>query len=299
MENEEPVTSETLPNANTSTNGETPYISEVPPIEKTPSSHRYDYNLKVGQSDRNGKKIEYIYACVPGVYCIYHIDKYDIQIIAEDEGSMTKDAEVNKLLLTVGDYFANDYKVRTKYISYMAYAVKTFYDDNKKNARQALTLTHENILRYLERKAEFAYLTGAFLMVLISLLTYFVVYKVGDLSDLGHIIFCAISFSAIGGLLSVSTSSGNIKVDVQNPFRTKVFYGATRIMIAIISGVIAYFLVDSKILFAFIKDTNNIHAFYVVFFLAGFSEKLIPNIMLDFDKTKSSTNTKPDTNNNS
>jgi len=281
-----------IPSVNTFTNEDLTDKPKTPPV-----TYKHNYDLEVGKKDCNGYLIEEIYACEKGKYCIYHTPKYSIQIIAENEALMSGNVKMNKFFMMVSDYFSSDLDLRKKYLSNMAYAVKTFYDGNPDSACDALNLTHNYILRYLKRKAAIAYLMGAFGMVLIVLITHFTLYRMDTLDVMGNILFCAATFSSLGGLLSVSTSSGKIKIDVQNNFYIKAFYGSTRIIIAIISGVITYFLINSKLLFAFIETSNNIHAFYVAFFIAGFCEKLIPNMMLDFDRKESSRSIKPDSSN--
>lgn len=151
-------------------------------------------------------------------------------------------------------------------------------------AISSLEATYNNITRALKRKAEAAYVGGAILLVLIAPLVYLATYKIGDLSDLGHILFCAVVFSATGGFLSVALNVKNLDVDVQNPYWTIMLYGAQRIFLAMICGVFIYFLITSKILLAFFQDLSNINLYYVAFFLCGFSERLVPNLMLNFEE---------------
>ena len=263
-------------------------ISSVNSIDQP--DYKYDYNLKVGENDKNGNKIEYIYERVPGKYFIYHIGNFDLQFVAEDEAVISKDSKFNKLWLQIADYLANDSTLRRPYIAHLAYAIKNLHDGSPDSAYQSLTSTYDSMKRELKRRAIVPYLSGAFALVLISLIAYFAVYKWGNLNELGHTIFCAVVFSGLGGFLSIAISLRNINVDVQDGLWTKAVYGFIRIVIAMISGVAVYYLIESNIALTFIKDLNNINAFYAVFFIAGFVEKLVSNLMLDFEgKTKSKT----------
>lgn len=58
-----------------------------------------------------------------------------------------------------------------------------------------------------------------------------------------------------------------------------MLYGALRIVISIISGVIIYFLIQTRILLAFLKDASDVNGLIIVSVVAGFSEKLVPNLM--------------------
>jgi hypothetical protein len=257
-------------------------ILETPQNSRNQPHYKYNYNLKVGDNDRNGEKIEYIYECVPGKYFIYHTGYFDLQFVAEDETLISNNAEFNRIWFQIADYLANDYSLRQPFIAHLAYAIKNLHDGNSDTACNSLVSTYDSMTRRLRRRAVLPYLTGAFALVLASLISYFLVYLYGNLNDFGYMIFNAITFSAMGGFLSVAISLRNINVDVQDNFWTKAVYGFVRIIIAMISGVIIYFLIEGKVAFAFLKDIQNLNAYYIAFFVAGFSEKLISNLIFDF-----------------
>lgn len=260
---------------------------EVLEIPQNNRPWKYDYTLKVGDNDINDNKIEYIYEKVPGKYFIYHIGDFDLQFVAEDETIISKDSKFNRLWLQIADYLSNDKSLRKPYITHLAYAIKNLHDGSPDSAYDALTSTYDGMTRQLKRRAVLPYLFGASTLVLISLITYFAVYKYGDLNVLGHIIFCAVVFSGLGGFLSIAISLRNLNVDVQDGFYTKAVFGFIRIAIAMISGVAVYYLIESNIALTFIKELKNINAFYAAFFIAGFIEKLVSNLMLGFeDKAK-------------
>ena len=273
---------------NDSRNEETPETSQH---SRNQPHYKYNYNLKVGELDRNGEKIGYIYECVPGKYFIYHTGYFDLQFVAEDETLISNNPEFNRIWFQIADYLANDYSLRQPFIAHLAYAIKNLHDGNPDTACSSLVSTYDSMTHRLRRRAVLPYLTGAFALVLTSLISYFLVYLYGNLSDFGHLIFSAIVLSALGGFLSVGISLRNINVEVQDSFWIKAVYGFVRIMIAMISGVIIYFLIEGKVAFAFLKDTQNLNAYYIAFFVSGFSEKLISNLMFDFGNKGNSQNT--------
>ena len=85
----------------------------------------------------------------------------------------------------------------------------------------------------------------------------------------------------MGVFLSTVIGVKNIKVDLQNTLGIKTVFGGLRIAIAIVSGIVIYFLIQANILLGFIKDTSNPSLLYVAFFLSGFSERLIYNLMIE------------------
>jgi hypothetical protein len=262
---------------------------EMPPEENkahdnhNPDDSTFNYHSKVGDPDPIGRKIEAIYYSADKRYFIYHIDDYSLQIVAEDATLLSKDLKVNEIYGRILDYLASNPEMKRKYVKSIAFAVKTLYDGNSDVAVNSLEATYNNITRSLRRKAEAAYMGGALILVLTAPIVYLITYKIGTLNNLGHIIFCAAVFSALGGFLSVALNVKKLDVDVQNPLGTIMIYGAQRIFLAMISGVFIYFLIASKIFLAFFEDLQNINVYYVAFFLCGFSERLVPNLMLNFE----------------
>ena len=87
----------------------------------------------------------------------------------------------------------------------------------------------------------------------------------------------------MGGFLSVAIGAAGIKLDLQDKLIVNVLYGAFRILIAMISGIMMVFFIEEKILLSFLKDASDIYGFIIASFLAGFSEKLVPNLMNRLD----------------
>lgn len=276
-------------------------IKLPPKIESQPEENKnqddsanfdfsFNFHSKPGDKDPLGREIIEVYFSSDGKYFIYHIGDYSLQIVAVDGTPISKNAKANGIYMRILDYLASNSELKKKYTRSLAFAVKTFYDGDIDVAIHSLESTLENITRSLKRKAESAYIGGALILVLIAPIAYFITYRVGlvyqaeGLNALGQMIFCAVVFSALGGFLSVTLNVRNLDVDVQNSFRTIMFYGAQRIIIAMISGIFIYFLIASKIFLAFFEDIQNNNIYYVAFFLCGFSERLVPNLMLNFEE---------------
>ncbi len=230
----------------------------------------FNFHSQTGDTDPLGRRIDEIYFTSDNKYFIYHTSNFRLKIIAKDGTLMSRNLKVNQIYVQIMEYLSTDPALRKKYNRTVAFAVKTLYEGDLDVAVQSLESTYNNIIRSLQRKAETAYLGGAFLLVLIALISYFVTYKVGDLNSLGHIIFSAVVISSLGGFLSVSLNVKNLEVDVQHSQNTIMAYGAQRIFLAMISGVFIYFLILSKIFLAFFQDLGNLNIYYVAFFLCGF-----------------------------
>lgn len=252
--------------------------------------NRYDF--KVGDSDHSGLKITKIHQRSPGNYLIYETSDSKLRFIVEDTTVISKNVDFIILWLKIADYLDSDETLKETYNSYLSFAVKALHDENPATAFKVLTSAHDNITRRLKRRTVLPYLTGAFAPVLFSLIVYLFVY-LGNrsnyvssnfkLNEFGYMIFSAVTFSSIGGVLSVAISLKNLNVDVQDNVKMKAVYGFIRIIIAMISGVIAYFLIEGRVAFGFLKDLQNINTYYIAFFVSGFSEKLVSNMLFDFE----------------
>lgn len=263
-------------------------VEEKKPESSAPMSAEdlsdFDFHTKVGGLDPLGRRIEEIYYTLDGKYFIYHIGNYNLEIVAEDGSLLSQNAKANEIYCRITDYFRSNPGLNEKYIRSVAFAVKTLYDGNSEIAITSLEATYNSITRSMKRKAEAFYIGGAIILVLLNPIIYLITYRFGNLSELGHILFCAIIFSALGGFLSIALNVKNLDVDVQNLPRVIMAYGAQRIFIAMISGVFIYFLIASEIFLAFFKNLQNVSIYYVAFFLCGFIERLVPNLMLTLEE---------------
>ena len=59
-----------------------------------------------------------------------------------------------------------------------------------------------------------------------------------------------------------------------------------RIAIAVISGIIVYFAIDAEIMFSVLKKSDSPYAIFLACSVAGFVEKLVPNLMLKMGSGK-------------
>lgn len=256
-------------------------LIQKPPEDSEESE--FNFHSKPGDKDPLGREITVVHYSSDGNYFIYQTGDHSLEIVAADGTLLSKSERGNEIYVKILDYLASNPELKRKYFKSLAFAVKTLYDGNTNIAVKSLEATYANLTRSLRRKAEVSYIGGALLLVIIAPIAYLITYRIGDLSELGIILFCAVVFSALGGFLSVTLNAKQLDVDVQNTFQTIMFYGAQRILLAMISGIFIYFLITSKVFLAFFEDINNINIYYVAFFLCGFSERLVPNLMLNFD----------------
>jgi hypothetical protein len=236
------------------------------------------YALKAGDKDCDGNTVRTVYAR-DETYIVY--DTADRQLIftGENEELIGQDSNVNRMLIQIGDFITHTPTLKRHYTSPMAFAMKIFFDGNPKGSYSSLRSIYRDIRRHLTRRAKLSYQVGALILMVIALIVFLLVHWSLTLSELGTNLFTAIVFASMGGFLSVVIGSRNLRLDLQNNVLVNMGYGGIRIVIAIISGVVIYFLVETKVVFGFLKDAPNLYGLIVVAFVTGFSESLIPNLV--------------------
>ncbi len=237
---------------------------------------KIDLKLKIGDQDSSGRKVCFIYSR-NSEHIIY--ETLEGQIVVQGDISLANHPDVNRLLSQIGDLVTHTPSLKKKYNSSRAHAMKVFLDGDPKSSLDLFTDVVEDMTRYLTRRAKIAYQGGAAILMLLSVIAIPIGRSLGTFENLGSRVCYAIVFSAMGGLLSVAIGTGKVKVDLQDSLIVNALYGALRILIAMISGVMVVFLIEGKVLFAFLKESSSAVGFMIAAFAAGFSEKLIPNIM--------------------
>jgi hypothetical protein len=214
-------------------------VSKLAPIDV--------YALKKGDTDYLGNIIEQVYAKEHGKYIIYVTTDHQLICKGEEE-SVANQENINRLLLQIGDLISHNPSLKP-------------------------------IRRHLTRRAKLAYQAGAASVLLLSLAALLIAVRIGLSSQPAINLFVVTVFSSAGGFLSVAIGAASLSLDLHHSFFINMVYGALRIVISIISGVIVYFLIQTRILFAFLKDTTDLNGLIIVSVVAGFCEKLVPNLM--------------------
>lgn len=144
------------------------------------------------------------------------------------------------------------------------------------------------------QRGRLLYLSGAFFSALTVALLALILYSLRD-SDLARNIgviknfLYAISFSALGGLLSISLNLKSIAFERELQLYAYFVYGVQRIVLAALGGVFAYVAVKSGLVLSLVlTSSQSMYAMLAVCIVAGFSETLIPNAL---QKLESSDNT--------
>jgi hypothetical protein len=242
-----------------------------------------DLDLKVGDTDSSGNEILAVYSKRKGLNAVYEISGH--RVITKGEGSLADHPDLNASMTAIANLTVNTPDLRLKHNSSLAHAMRLWMDGDARTAHAVLRQVYDEMVLYLTRRGKAAYLGGAVLTMLIALLA-FLSTRFLRISSLDTIhIFWAVVCSSIGGFLSVSLGSQSQKIDLHDSPELNFFSGITRIVIAMICGVILYFLIQAEFVFSFIKHGQESYGYIIVFFLSGFSEKLVPNLLTRLDQS--------------
>lgn len=98
-------------------------------------------------------------------------------------------------------------------------------------------------------------------------------------------LFYTTAGGSIGGFFSISIGINKIVCEKDVAKWLYVLYGFERIIISILAAAIAYFAIQTNLVFGLAKNLPNPTIGYIFFaILAGFSETLIPNILTKVEK---------------
>ena len=86
-----------------------------------------------------------------------------------------------------------------------------------------------------------------------------------------------LSCGAIGGFLSVAIGIWSLRIDLDANSWLNALAGASRIVIAALAAVVAYFAVESNIVLG--ELAKQPYGVYMAAVIAGFSETFIPSLL--------------------
>lgn len=260
-------------------------------------------NFVVGQKDEAGNLIEDIYSKNPD-FIIYKSAGRVSTFLNEDhlpekEKIYTRryihiDPKVAKCFELIDNRTAKLETVQRHMARAIALALREKYDESNE--------VMDDLIRRLENlrllHARFQYQIGAIvstfalILVFILLLTLNLYYPESKFVQFGERIFGVLSFSALGGYLSIAIGIKQLQIETESGVRMNGFAGANRIFIAICASIFSFSAIEANIIlgsysnleFGPSSEIRNDYLFYTVAFLTGFSERLIPNILRKIDK---------------
>lgn len=240
------------------------------------ASDEEDLKLKVGDTDSLGDTVNFVYDRADNKYIIYSVSNGALK--CGDFGiQLQHHASIISPMMKIGDLFEVNPALARKYNSHRALGVRHWCRGETEAAAQALEATYDLMYRAFTRRARLLYISGSFLVMLLALMILGVTAHFGTATIK---IWCLVSFfGSMGAFVSVSTSRQPLMVDILEEWRAVVLYGVVRAIVAVVFAILIYLLVLGGILLTDIAR-DSIARLLVVAFVAGFSEKLVPEAVI-------------------
>ncbi len=264
---------------------------EVPPEKDRPQLRPYDY--KIGMLDNDDVKVEKIYAKFQG-YVVYRT-RNAIRVDFLDSDVDSKKHINNHL--KIGVQLAGLYSLlpenlrQTESINRLvARAMVLNISGSYHDSLIVLQQAESRLVKLRIVNGRLQYTASAFCLVSLIGIPYATLKICTKLIALNkHIGFCSFApdlqilevmfLGAIGGLLSITVSYGNLKIDVDANTTTNFLIGASRIVIAVIAAIFIYLAIKANLIFSFVNDRKDSFGFLAFAMVAGFVEMLVPKIM--------------------
>lgn len=251
-------------------------------------------NIKPGQNDSSGNKVLHILSH-GNEYCIYEIEHSDINYrlrVAID--GLTDESEqllINKFNLVKNKYIiakgllyrSQNYGIMKNRVSHILGSClqnETLpngdeFDELIKEIEEEIKRTSNNRLYYFS--------PSIFLTILFAFLCYiFSEYRISDTQSWQVLI--VIFSSLLGSSISILSTINKINFEEQPYSLYYSLIGFERIFLSCVAGTISYLLIRSKIIFPQI-EINDYWKIMSLIVVASFSEKLIPNVLGNVEKT--------------
>ena len=217
-----------------------------------------------------------------GKYTVYETPDHRVVIDGPDS-EKCNDPAIHKAMMDIADITIHNPKLKTEYNSRIGYAYKIALDGDADACVAELKRIAQDMTSHMRRTCQRAYQIGALLAVVVPPIVYLIAYKVSPLNDLSIRLFSATVFAAMGAFLSVLMGSRQLDLDLKESFATTMVYGVFRIIIGVISGIVVVFLIRADFLLGPLRKPDSYDAFAVACFVAGFSERLIFNVLKNFE----------------
>lgn len=219
-----------------------------------------------------------------GKYTVYETPDHRVVIDGPDSDRCNV-PDIHKAMMEIADITIHYPKLKSEYNSRIGYAYKIALDGDANACEAELKKIVQDMTSHLRRTCQTAYQIGALGAALVPGIIYFIAYQLTALNDLAIRLFSGALFAALGGFLSVLIGSRQLELDLKESFGATMVYGVFRIVIGVISGIVIVFLIRADFLLGNLKKSDSYDAFVVACFVAGFSERLIPNVLKNFESS--------------
>ncbi len=146
-------------------------------------------------------------------------------------------------------------------------------------AKAILKKTEKKLLNLIIITGRLHYLLSCMILVLFNISASLLLASLGSIQERFSFVFYVATCGSLGGFLSVSLNLNRLNIDPDAPWHLNAISGASRILIAMIGAIFAYFLFKADIILGIISRSETEFAVLALSLVAGFSETLVPNIL--------------------
>lgn len=229
-----------------------------------------------------GEEITTLYAAKSD-YLIYEGDNSGEITIATDSNEIMKlCSHISPRISIITEYLVNA-KDKKKFVDHIGLAYTEVIEGNIETAEDICDKLINRIESYKNNIGKFYYLLSCLgMVVLVIIIGYFInLFKL--INEVSACYFTMV-YAAIGGFLSEAKDLKKIQIDSSDFGYFQFFYGISRILIAMFSGLIVYIVIKSKLIFPELEYQENNYVIYLFAVVAGFSETWIPNLLKKIDR---------------
>ena len=215
-----------------------------------------DYNE--GDNFR-GEIITTLYAAKTD-YLIFEGDKSGEVTVATDNSELRKLCSLISPQIMVITELLIKKKEKRKFVDMIGLAYSDAIEGETKKAEDICNKLIERIELYKCNIGRFYYLLSCLGIVIIALIISYILEIFRFIPEIiPH--FYIMTYASIGGFLSVARNLKKINIDSSVFGWYQFIYGATRILIAMFSGLIMYVLIKSDLILPVLNNSENMYIF--------------------------------------
>jgi|WetSurSiteA1Bulk_404760.scaffolds.fasta_scaffold02268_2 hypothetical protein len=232
-----------------------------------------------------GETITTLYAAKPDYLIFEGNDSGEVTVATDNPEIRKRCSEISQQISIVTEYLVTR-RQKQKYIDQIGLAYTEAIEGNIEEAKKISNKLITRIELYKINLGRFYYLLSCLSIVIIALVFSYFLKRYRFIPEIIPQFFI-MTYASIGGFLSVAKDIKKIQVDSAEFGWFQWFYGATRILISMLSGLIIYVLVKSELILPGLNAENNDYIVCMLAIVAGFSESMIPNLLkrIEEDKT--------------
>lgn len=263
-------------------------------MDTTPNaSNRSTLEYQVGEAYDGQKKIKIICGQTDEI-AIYITEDGNIYYDIDNENT-TKDKSFLYEIVSLLNY--QIYKIKThvksdeKRYSFLWHLGTIFFTAFNTNEKKYFANFEQDLEKYISNQFFFSYAIASGLsFILLSLITYIIFQLSNNVSEELYLGLTSGIFGALGALVSVIQRSTGLTYSKVQTRNDAILHGLIRVFLGLIFGILLYIMLESNIILGFYDGENKTHLTWLLAFLAGFSERLIPEVLNSIEKNHLSSN---------